>query len=64
MAYIWITVLVVMGFVLLSLAVRVIKKCEQGVLFRVGRVVGVRQAGLPSRPVVTLLAVPCHSRAE
>jgi regulator of protease activity HflC (stomatin/prohibitin superfamily) len=47
MAYAWIViVLVVLALLLLSLAVRVVKQYEQGVLFRLGRVVGVRVAGL------------------
>jgi regulator of protease activity HflC (stomatin/prohibitin superfamily) len=47
MAYVWIIVLVaVVAVLLLSLAARVVKQYEQGVLFRLGRVVGVRQPGL------------------
>jgi regulator of protease activity HflC (stomatin/prohibitin superfamily) len=47
MAYVWIIVLVVVAaLLLLSLAARVVKQYEQGVLFRLGRVVGVRQPGL------------------
>jgi regulator of protease activity HflC (stomatin/prohibitin superfamily) len=44
---VWIVIVVVL-FVLLvfSLAVRVVKQYEQGVLFRLGRVIGVRAAGL------------------
>jgi regulator of protease activity HflC (stomatin/prohibitin superfamily) len=47
MAYIWIIVVVaVVVLVLLALAARIVQQYEQGVLFRLGRVVGVRQAGL------------------
>jgi regulator of protease activity HflC (stomatin/prohibitin superfamily) len=50
-------VLAVLGLLLLGLAlsVRVVKQYEQGVLFRLGRVVGVRQPGL--RLIVPLLEV-------
>jgi regulator of protease activity HflC (stomatin/prohibitin superfamily) len=47
MAYIWIIVVVaVVVLVLLALAARIVQQYEQGVLFRLGRVVGVRRAGL------------------
>jgi regulator of protease activity HflC (stomatin/prohibitin superfamily) len=47
MAYIWIIVVVaVVALVLLALAARIVQQYEQGVLFRLGRVVGVRHAGL------------------
>lgn len=47
MAYIWIIVLVaVVAVLLLAPAARVVKQDEQGVLFQLGRVVGVRQPGL------------------
>jgi regulator of protease activity HflC (stomatin/prohibitin superfamily) len=47
MPYVWIViVVVVLALLLLSLAIRVVKQYEQGVLFRLGRVIGVRQAGL------------------
>jgi regulator of protease activity HflC (stomatin/prohibitin superfamily) len=45
MPYGWIIVALVV-LALLSLAVKVVKQYEQGVLFRLGRVVGVKQAGL------------------
>jgi regulator of protease activity HflC (stomatin/prohibitin superfamily) len=41
----WIIVAIVV-LALLSLAIKVVKQYEQGVLFRLGRVVGVKQAGL------------------
>jgi regulator of protease activity HflC (stomatin/prohibitin superfamily) len=47
MAYIWIiVVVVVLALLAASLAVRVVKQYEQGVLFRLGRVIGTRPAGL------------------
>lgn len=47
MSYVWIAVIIVLlVVVVLSLAVRVVKQDEQGVLFRLGKVIGVRQAGL------------------
>src|SRR5437899_13075956 len=47
MTYAWIVVAVVVAALLvLSLAIRVVKQYEQGVLFRLGRVIGVRKAGL------------------
>src|SRR5439155_11849847 len=46
MPYVWIIVAVVVLTLLLSLAIRVVKQYEQGVLFRLGRVIGVRKAGL------------------
>jgi regulator of protease activity HflC (stomatin/prohibitin superfamily) len=47
MPYVWIiVVVVVLALLVLSLAIRVVKQYEQGVLFRLGRVIGVRQAGL------------------
>jgi regulator of protease activity HflC (stomatin/prohibitin superfamily) len=46
MPLIWIAVAVVLAALLLSLSVRVVKQYEQGVLFRLGRVIGVRKAGL------------------
>jgi regulator of protease activity HflC (stomatin/prohibitin superfamily) len=47
MAFIWIiVVVVVLALLAASLAVRVVKQYEQGVLFRLGRVIGTRQAGL------------------
>jgi regulator of protease activity HflC (stomatin/prohibitin superfamily) len=43
----WIAVAVVaLVLLFLALAVRVVKQYEQGVLFRLGRVIGVRRAGL------------------
>jgi regulator of protease activity HflC (stomatin/prohibitin superfamily) len=47
MPYVWIVIAaVVIVLMVLTLAVRVVKQYEQGVLFRLGKVVGVRQAGL------------------
>jgi regulator of protease activity HflC (stomatin/prohibitin superfamily) len=47
MSFAWIFVAVaVAALLLLFLSVRVVKQYEQGVLFRLGRVIGVRQAGL------------------
>jgi regulator of protease activity HflC (stomatin/prohibitin superfamily) len=47
MPYVWIiVVIVVLALLVLSLAIKVIKQYEQGVLFRLGRVIGVRPAGL------------------
>jgi regulator of protease activity HflC (stomatin/prohibitin superfamily) len=57
MQYVWIVVVVaVLALLLLSLAIRVVKQYEQGVLFRLGRVIGVRTAGLTVIiPVVDVL---------
>jgi regulator of protease activity HflC (stomatin/prohibitin superfamily) len=47
MPIVWIAVaIVVLVLLFLALAVRIVKQYEQGVLFRLGRVIGVRQAGL------------------
>src|SRR5256885_7485590 len=47
MPLVWtIVAVVVLALLLLALAVRVVKQYEQGVLFRLGRVIGVRPAGL------------------
>ncbi|GIF18817.1 regulator of protease activity HflC (stomatin/prohibitin superfamily) [Actinoplanes tereljensis] len=47
MPAIWIIVTIaIAGLLLLTLAVKVVKQYEQGVLFRLGRVIGTRQAGL------------------
>jgi len=46
MWYLWIVVIVLLFLTLASLALKVVKQYEQGVLFRLGRVIGVRQAGL------------------
>src|SRR2546426_7577305 len=47
MLYVWIVAAVaVLALLLLRLAIRVVKQYEQGVLFRLGRVIGVRKAGL------------------
>src|SRR2546422_3952220 len=47
MPYVWIIAAVaVLALLLLWLAIRVVKQYEQGVLFRLGRVIGVRKAGL------------------
>jgi regulator of protease activity HflC (stomatin/prohibitin superfamily) len=42
----WIIGVIVIVVVLLALSVRIVKQYEQGVLFRLGRVVGVRRPGL------------------
>jgi regulator of protease activity HflC (stomatin/prohibitin superfamily) len=56
MPYLWIVVVLVLLLVLLALAVRVVKQYEQGVLFRLGRVIGVRKPGLTVIiPVVDVL---------
>src|SRR2546423_8493358 len=45
--YVWILIIVVvLALLFFALAVRVVKQYEQGVLFRLGRVIGVRRAGL------------------
>jgi regulator of protease activity HflC (stomatin/prohibitin superfamily) len=46
MWYVWIIVIAVLLLAVLLLAVKVVKQYEQGVLFRLGRVIGVRSAGL------------------
>jgi regulator of protease activity HflC (stomatin/prohibitin superfamily) len=47
MSVLWTIVIVVLVVLfLLTLAVKVVKQYEQGVLFRLGRVIGTRQAGL------------------
>ena len=46
MSYVWLVVILVLVLFLLSLALKVVKQYEQGVLFRLGRVIGVRHAGL------------------
>ena len=46
----WLTVLVVVAVLVLlglALSVRIVQQYEKGVLFRLGRVVGVREPGLP-----------------
>jgi regulator of protease activity HflC (stomatin/prohibitin superfamily) len=44
---VWIVVVVVLlALLVLALAVRIVKQYEQGVLFRLGRVIGVRKPGL------------------
>jgi regulator of protease activity HflC (stomatin/prohibitin superfamily) len=57
MSFVWIAVAVAMlALLFLAIAVRVVKQYEQGVLFRLGRVIGVRQAGLTLIiPVVDVL---------
>ena len=45
----WLTVLVVVAVLVLlglALSVRIVQQYEKGVLFRLGRVVGVREPGL------------------
>src|SRR2546429_6711451 len=45
--YVWILIIVVvLALLFFALAVRVVKQYEQGVLFRLGRVLGVRKPGL------------------
>jgi regulator of protease activity HflC (stomatin/prohibitin superfamily) len=46
MWYVWIIVIAFLLLALLLLAVKVVKQYEQGVLFRLGRVIGVRPPGL------------------
>src|SRR5690349_21014712 len=47
MQFVWtIVIVVVLALLVLSLAIRVVKQYEQGVLFRLGRVIGVREPGL------------------
>src|SRR5690242_9352306 len=46
MPYVWIVVVVVLVLLLASLAIKIVKQYEQGVLFRLGRVTGVRKPGL------------------
>jgi regulator of protease activity HflC (stomatin/prohibitin superfamily) len=57
MSFVWIAVaVIVLALLFLALAVRIVKQYEQGVLFRLGRVIGVRQAGLTLIiPVVDVL---------
>jgi regulator of protease activity HflC (stomatin/prohibitin superfamily) len=47
LSYIWIAITVILLALLVAwLALKVVKQYEQGVLFRLGRVIGVRKAGL------------------
>jgi len=46
MWYLWIALIILLLLALASLALKVVKQYEQGVLFRLGRVIGVRPAGL------------------
>lgn len=47
MSYLWIVIIVVLLILAVAaLALKVVKQYEQGVLFRLGKVIGVRQAGL------------------
>jgi regulator of protease activity HflC (stomatin/prohibitin superfamily) len=46
MWYLWIVLIVLFIAALAALALKVVKQYERGVLFRLGRVIGVRQAGL------------------
>jgi regulator of protease activity HflC (stomatin/prohibitin superfamily) len=57
MQYVWIVVVVaVLALLLFSRAIRVVKQYEQGVIFRLGRVIGVRTAGLTAIiPVIDVL---------
>jgi regulator of protease activity HflC (stomatin/prohibitin superfamily) len=54
----WLTVLVVLAVLVLlglALSVRIVQQYQKGVLFRLGRVVGVREPGL--RLIVPLVEV-------
>jgi regulator of protease activity HflC (stomatin/prohibitin superfamily) len=57
MPYVWIVVVAgIVAALLLLLAIRVVKQYEQGVLFRLGRVIGVRSAGLTAIiPIIDVL---------
>jgi len=55
MSYVWIVVVVLVIVFLALLALKVVKQYEQGVLFRFGRVIGVRQPGL--RVIIPLVDV-------
>jgi len=47
MSYVWIVIgVVLLALLFLWLSVRIVKQYERGVLFRLGRVLGVREAGL------------------
>jgi len=46
MWYLWIALIILLLLALASLALKVVRQYEQGVLFRLGRVIGVRPAGL------------------
>ena len=48
MFWFWLTlvVVVILAIVLFSMAVKIVKQYERGVLFRLGRVIGVREPGL------------------
>jgi len=47
MSVVWIVVIVaVVALLLVTLAVKIVKQYEKGVLFRLGRVIGIREAGL------------------
>jgi regulator of protease activity HflC (stomatin/prohibitin superfamily) len=48
-------VVVVLALILLSLSLRIVQQYEQGVLFRLGRVIGTRPAGL--RLIIPLVDV-------
>ena len=67
MPFVWIVmVVVVLALLVLSLAIRVVKQYEQGVLFRLGRVIGVRKPGLTviqGYCVVGLLVVTASMRS-
>ncbi len=45
MSFLWIALIVLLLFVVASLVVKVVKQYEQGVLFRLGKVIAVRKAG-------------------
>jgi regulator of protease activity HflC (stomatin/prohibitin superfamily) len=72
MSYVWSAVIVaVLVVFLLSLALKVVKQYEQGVLFRLGRVIGVRQPGLTliipfidvlSRVSLRIITMPIQSQ--
>src|SRR5512142_3366404 len=46
MGYVWIPIVVVVVLLVLTSAIRVVKQYERGVLFRLGKVIGVKPAGL------------------
>ena len=46
MSVVWIVIVALVALLLLTLAVKIVKQYEQGVLFRLGKVIGIREAGL------------------
>jgi regulator of protease activity HflC (stomatin/prohibitin superfamily) len=49
--------LVLLAMIVFAMSLRIVKQYEAGVLFRLGRVIGVRQPGLTSTP-----STPASSR--